>query len=428
VLASPKAELSHDNRYFALINEPGQLAIIDLLDNNKIVFKTPDEIVFTPCFTWSNISRSIAYILKNKPSEIISYNLDTKNQEKTELFDKPSAFTWLKRDERVIAATVNDSRLIIYDGTKKIPLDASGDTKISGDITSIFSTAEDDFMILGVNDGFLRNHLIYSRLNHLVKANISHPLAVNDKEAIVYLSSLNHNKVQILAQTLNFASRRILDSKSKGRFDDANSEDILLNSRNGKIPLLFWNKKALNRSVVLMLHGGPRLNYQKSWTPELELMLAHGIDLVQLNFHGSAGYGEAFANQKQLALHDVEETIKYLIETRHYKKVFLHAESSGSNLALQVTKNKNEQISGLIITGFSADLRFKGEFPKKTIVFQARYDYFCNPDCARTRLQEHWGQTNSDWLKEVEDEMHIPQSVEARSAVIGQIIKFITDP
>jgi len=46
--------------------------------------------------------------------------------------------------------------------------------------------------------------------------------------------------------------------------------------------------------VIIFLHGGPNMQYLRSWKPSLQKLVYRGIVVVELNYTGSSGFGRGF--------------------------------------------------------------------------------------------------------------------------------------
>ena len=113
--------------------------------------------------------------------------------------------------------------------------------------------------------------------------------------------------------------------------------------------------------LVIMIHGGPHAHYRWEIHPFVQELVLRGIGVLQLNYRGSTGYGNAYRNNSneqgvlKAALDDVREAIRWLKEKNIVEKgkIGVWGSSFGSLIAVLAAKYQPEEISSLgVIGGF----------------------------------------------------------------------------
>ncbi|NOU51196.1 S9 family peptidase [Pseudoalteromonas sp. JBTF-M23] len=102
-------------------------------------------------------------------------------------------------------------------------------------------------------------------------------------------------------------------------------------------------KKDKDLPLVVMPHGGP--HYTRDWwefNPDVQVLASRGIAVLQVNFRGSGGYGEAFqsAGYQQWGgniQHDIIDGVKYVVSQGYASKdnICIMGASFGGYSALQ---------------------------------------------------------------------------------------------
>ena len=187
-----------------------------------------------------------------------------------------------------------------------------------------------------------------------------------------------------------------------------------------------------SRSLVIMVHGGPKLNYFQSWRPELDALLQLGVDVLQLNYSGSSGYGAAYAAQLPHAVDDVVGTAEFAV-TLGYKQrgIFLMGDSFGAGLALQASGRLPDRIGGLILFSFLGSASGHGALPERTLVFHGANDPVASPAAALSGLQRFWridGGVEPTWWRIVNNEGHSFRRLQSWAAALAEVIKLIERP
>lgn len=73
--------------------------------------------------------------------------------------------------------------------------------------------------------------------------------------------------------------------------------------------------------LVALVHGGPEVRDYRGWNRQVQALAAQGWWVVQPNFRGSGGYGQAFATEGwrrwgDRMQHDVEDAVAHVIQLR----------------------------------------------------------------------------------------------------------------
>ncbi len=77
-----------------------------------------------------------------------------------------------------------------------------------------------------------------------------------------------------------------------------------------KVPSLLTlpknNTAARARKAVVLIHGGPTSQALISWNPFLQILVAHGIVVLEPNYRGSTGYGRKFKEANRFVMGDLD--------------------------------------------------------------------------------------------------------------------------
>lgn len=196
---------------------------------------------------------------------------------------------------------------------------------------------------------------------------------------------------------------------------------------------IYWQPlgaQSARRSVLIMIHGGPKLSYLPSWRPELNVLLRNEIDVLQLNYHGSSGYGAKYAAGLAHAVSDAVATVEYAEKTLGYRRgdIYLLGDSFGAGLALEAFGTLTEPIGGLILFSYLGNVQGNGVKPANVLVFHGENDPVVNPERALQALKRHWkiaDRSEGKWWKIVRGEGHSFRAIEAWATVLDTVIRFI---
>lgn len=127
---------------------------------------------------------------------------------------------------------------------------------------------------------------------------------------------------------------------------------------------------------VIMIHGGPRLQYRPRMNPLVQRLVSLGIAVLQLNYRGSSGYGKKY-EEFIVADHRPFDSVERDVEIAHDWLVSkgigragqagLWGESFGATVAVQVASRAADQYPVVVLMNGLFDFRMfvnhlKGEF------------------------------------------------------------------
>jgi dipeptidyl aminopeptidase/acylaminoacyl peptidase len=178
-----------------------------------------------------------------------------------------------------------------------------------------------------------QNGLVRRDLSGKHKSSIDEWVISKDGERVLYLSSTASRLPQVFFARLG--DDRITDEKQVSSLNEH-----LVGKPTGKVEVISWKgandapiegllsypldwREGEKRPLVLDIHGGPFGNDQDSWVPAFSsanlIFRQRGAFLLQVNYHGSSGYGQDFAEAigdgryYDLEFTDIEKGVDFVI-------------------------------------------------------------------------------------------------------------------
>jgi dipeptidyl aminopeptidase/acylaminoacyl peptidase len=424
-IVSPKCSWSYNDRYLSLLSKEKKIIIIDLHNKGSISFQSKDPISNKAKFTWSPHMNGFAHIIH--PNIISIENLDLNTQHKLilPLGQTITDFDWQKLTNKFIVASSREDDSII----EEVDMNSQATllTTVKGEIQSLYSSSDDSKVLMTTSNGFSNKSIFYTRNSNRSIEIPGNIIAVGSSREEVYIYHSDPKDSRMILVNLTNNSRKTLHEKKSVPNSNFKNEELYINSGSRKIPALLWQSPGKNHPVILMVHGGPKLHYTNSWQPILETFLNNEIDVLLLNYGGSSGFGEKFANESDLAINDISETIAYLSQAKLYRRIFLNGDSYGAGLAINAYELNSNKISGLFITSLDPHSIDKllpfYNIPSNMLAFQGVNDILCNIDCAEAQLKSLWNIDTATILYPIEHEGHSFYKIRSWAYILHKIIK-----
>jgi hypothetical protein len=421
----PRADLSFDNRFFGVISETGYLVVLQLEADGttKEIFKSEKLISYSHGFSWAHFSNKIAYVHKEKPSEILLFDLNTGKHEKIVQPNEVMLFSWDVTRDQLLSLIEQDGKIGLYQNQKFI--NQLNLPAYQFDISSFIGTIANDKIVLNIKHGFDSYSLVYSLAEKQVGKYSGSAIEVNAAEKNIFITDKKDNRTLVQRVDLETQQTVELYGSERGNYKDVQSSEHRIDTKNGIIQGLLWQKQKRSDRLVLMLHGGPKMHYKKEWNAELEIFLNYGADVFQLNFHGSSGYGRKFAGESRFASNDVRESISFIKKNLEYKNVYIYGESAACKPALEVIESNLLDISGLILVSyFPQVITWPAKLPP-TLVFHSRNDYYCSLACVNEKLKKYDQSKNVEVIG-IAGEGHIISMLESKARLFEKVVSFLS--
>lgn len=130
-----------------------------------------------------------------------------------------------------------------------------------------------------------------------------------------------------------------------------------------RIPMYVWrapHPRSGVRAAVIRVHGGPAVQADRAWDRTTEYLLQSGIDVVQLNYRGSTGYGAPFeragggdcarAGDVAAAVAVAERRLAIPRE-----RIILYGHSYGALLVAKAGRALPDPIGALVLVSMTSD-------------------------------------------------------------------------
>ena len=220
---------------------------------------------------------------------------------------------------------------------------------------------------------------------------------------------------------------------------------ISLTAKDGvRLYIQHWQSKSSQvhkPSAVLWIHGGPHLRESVKWNAEIQEMQANGVDVVQVNYRGSSGYGRAFENlgDHRSRLEDIDAALEYLNTKRNIptSRVVLMGSSYGGFLAVNYVHARNLDLKGAVLSSPGTMQDSAGESTDHTkspvkhpiYVFQGQQDCVIPPARGIHTLEELLGRGFLKYpgvgLKVFPDEGHHFHKTSSRAEVWSKVLEVL---
>ncbi len=255
--------------------------------------------------------------------------------------------------------------------------------------------------------------------------------ATGPERMLVVENQRNETKSDLI-EWHNDGTRKLAYSTPGGLRDKFVSTRLEPNGKRRAAALLWTDKHAARgtRPLLIMIHGGPNLSYLQALRPELEVFLEFGIDVLQLNYLGSSGYGARYASEVSAAVDDVVDAVQLAAEESGYQrqKIFLFGDSYGAGLTLKAAERLGE-LGGVILISYLGDVDGTARMPKRLLAFHGEWDRVRPPAAALKSLQQRWQlplEPSPVWWRLVPAEGHSFRDIGRWSAVLDEVVGLVT--
>ncbi len=137
--------------------------------------------------------------------------------------------------------------------------------------------------------------------------------------------------------------------------------DIESSISKSRIKAFFWPSgegPGISKKTILYVHGGPFLQSTPLWNVRTRILNEHGFNLMAVNYHGSSGYSNKFALQKDVPhqLSDIVASVRFLKQEYDIeeKDIVLMGSSYGGKLVTRAMDHI-DAIGGVVLVSGNID-------------------------------------------------------------------------
>ncbi|HEX8454110.1 MAG TPA: prolyl oligopeptidase family serine peptidase [Longimicrobium sp.] len=188
------------------------------------------------------------------------------------------------------------------------------------------------------------------------------------------------------------------------------AERIDLRAADGlAVPAYAWRAlrpRAGARAVVIRVHGGPAVQAERGWDRTTEYLLRSGIDVVQLNYRGSTGYGASFERAPGGDCARVRDVLAAVAAAEREmgvprERIVLYGHSYGALLVGKAAREMREPVGAVVVVSVVAgneefapgcSQRSGGAWvPSRLRAYHGANDHGLSPHEARRRIAGLFG-------------------------------------
>ena len=422
-IVNPSVVWSRDQKRMAFLSESRQLNILDLNGGGEIVYQSSESILPRSSFSWSSDSSSIAYVLSNKPTFVEVRNLNANTSYGIEVFGNVQKIAWLNGLEKLIVTVIDKGERKIFEisPTERRALSLPSLMEVS----SIFVSKDNHFKAFNVSEGFSNRYFILDDFGRIAFQGTGSVMRMGEVEEMAFILKYEQNLKKVVSLNLRSKIEKVLYLEKSGSIGSFRGKEIAIEKGDKNIPALLWNSGKDRAPFLIMLHGGPHLNYANTWHPELEVLLSQGVDVLQLNYSGSSGYSDEFLNSEAGAVDDIGATLKFFKAKYLNSRIYLWGDSFGAGLAMAASNISPDLVSGVILTSYFGKFKGAKKLRMPIIAFQGENDYLCSPSCVESKLQDYIGVEQAKWLVPLKEEGHSFRRIDTWTEVMSGIVSFI---
>ncbi|HEY5924076.1 MAG TPA: prolyl oligopeptidase family serine peptidase [Kofleriaceae bacterium] len=157
-------------------------------------------------------------------------------------------------------------------------------------------------------------------------------------------------------------------------------------SRDGlRVPTYVWKSPrpgSGGRAAIIRIHGGPDLQWSRSWDAGREMLLQAGFDIIDPNYRGSTGYGAAYenrGNEREGQIRDLEAACAYAHRALgvRFERIALLGDSYGTTLAPHVATSSECPAHSVVLLSTidrGSSRRIGVRAPKRILAYQGEHD------------------------------------------------------
>jgi dipeptidyl aminopeptidase/acylaminoacyl peptidase len=188
-------------------------------------------------------------------------------------------------------------------------------------------------------------------------------------------------------------------------------------------------------TLLILVHGGPRLQTWPVWNSLTEVMVKNGCNLLALNYRGSPGYGRAYeqSGDPVSSASDVIAVFNYAVASLKIpsERIFLMGESYGAALVVTAA-TQVDKLGGLILlswNGLGGGIR--PLTVSRALAFHGENDTITSPEKARQSFKSLFApsfaeQAELAWHL-LPGEGHHFYSASSQARVCTEILKLFLD-
>lgn len=445
--SSATLKWSPDGKYFAyVVRSLRQKRIALQLESASDSIKPVilGELSLKSGFAWSPDSKEIALAYRDTPSVLRIVDLDGKERSNVPVNGEIGEIAWSAAKDLLVAAVrekgaEHESLIQVSPLTgTTVPLQSTD----SSTIRSIEISPKDQSIV------FSRNDMGVVRLD-VIKPGAKQSSPLEDSEGVnVSLGFDREGSTIATSAAKDFIPARMLyqvdvQSGQRKKLSEREipvsrcvPEVIWIGSEpKNRFPAYLWRSEKSGtdgRSLVVMVHGGPRIQYFRSCTAEIAALLALGIDVMQPNYHGSTGYGASFERAVSSAPGDINRAIDFAVSQAQYKsnRVAILAHSFGTKIVLEALNTSRRKIGLVMLLSPSKDIPESGKRPDRVVVFHGENDSTLPATDARAILKRNWNERSDspEWWQSVPNEGHTFQRMDTWIRILSELVESFTAP
>lgn len=191
-----------------------------------------------------------------------------------------------------------------------------------------------------------------------------------------------------------------------------------------RVPAYLWRTSAPEPSLVIVVHGGPRMRLSPAWSETVQLAVSTGYHVMRLNYRGSTGYGASFARAGDRAaqLDDLAVARAYAAELGvPPARVVLVGESYGALLALESAVRDPSLGAVVMVAPLARDVGRSTARPgPRLIAFSGARDKLAGRSEVRTAVAAAFGDRRLAFHR-LADEGHHIRRLPSRARIYGAL-------
>ncbi len=385
---------SPDARIVAMLalRERGRRRKLQIYDGTE-VRSIAGELLEKASYTWSPDSSALAIATGDPTGTLSIVGIDGRERMRFALAAgaKVRGMSWQARDRMVVAARApGDEHAALYE----IDLDTRAVGRVIRDGADLSSPRM-------LPDGRVLASRNFDAQTSFVRCSFDDRTCVpfgpsdgtvqgtrfsSDGEAFYLIHSGQTTPAAILRLDLATGASTALFRSAGGSTLAVAPIRIDLTSRDGLVvPAYVWKAPRSGpggRAALLRIHGGPDVQWSRSWDAGRELLLRAGFDIIDVNYRGSTGYGatyEARGNDRAGQISDLEAACAYAHRVLgvSFGRISVLGDSYGTTLAPHVATSSECPAHTVLLLSTvdgGSSRAIGGRAPARILAYQGEHD------------------------------------------------------